>query len=203
MCARPNVSEQRIPQILEAALRIFGEQGLTEARMDDIAEAAGLSKATIYLYFDSKDVLIEKLLFSYLDQTLAALDQVAAEHNTTRSSLQAWVNRFTAELEENIGYTHLGLEFLSLAARKTELRNALTSYYTQYSELIAQILRDGIESGELNSHDTATVASAIIASCEGMHLIWLMAEPRPSLNTQIWAMVETTLNTVAASNRKP
>lgn len=202
MCARPNVSEQRIPQILEAALRIFGEQGLTEARMEDIAEAAGLSKATIYLYFDSKDVLIEKLLFSYLDQTLAALGEVSTEHDTTRSTLKAWVHRFTTELEENVGYTHLGLEFLSLAARKAELRAALTSYFTEYSKLIAQILLDGIESGELDPHDTEIVASAIIASCEGMHLIWLMAEPKPSLNVQIWAMVETTLNAVATSNPK-
>jgi AcrR family transcriptional regulator len=49
--------EERPRQILEAALNVFGEQGLAGARIDDIAERAGISKGTIYLYFPSKDDL--------------------------------------------------------------------------------------------------------------------------------------------------
>ena len=47
--------EERAPEILEAALACFAEKGFAGTRMDDIARRAGISKGTIYLYFESKE----------------------------------------------------------------------------------------------------------------------------------------------------
>jgi AcrR family transcriptional regulator len=49
--------EQRREDILDAAQRVFFEKGLAAATMDDIAEAAELSKGTLYLYYKSKEDL--------------------------------------------------------------------------------------------------------------------------------------------------
>jgi AcrR family transcriptional regulator len=54
--------EERPRQILVAAFRTFAEQGLTNARLEDIAKAAGVSKATIYLYFSSKEELFREVV---------------------------------------------------------------------------------------------------------------------------------------------
>src|SRR5690348_7206531 len=51
----------RIPEILDAALACFAEKGFAGTRMDDIAARAGISKGTIYLYFDSKDAVFKAL----------------------------------------------------------------------------------------------------------------------------------------------
>lgn len=56
----------RIPQILNAALEMFSERGFADARMDDIAAQAGLSKGSLYLHFKSKEHLLEALLFHFL-----------------------------------------------------------------------------------------------------------------------------------------
>jgi AcrR family transcriptional regulator len=53
--------EARVPEILEAALASFGEKGFAGTRMDDIAARAGITKGTIYLYFDSKEALFKAL----------------------------------------------------------------------------------------------------------------------------------------------
>ena len=53
--------EERTPEILEAALATFGERGFAGTRMDDIAAKAGITKGTIYLYFDSKEALFKAL----------------------------------------------------------------------------------------------------------------------------------------------
>ncbi|HEY2836917.1 MAG TPA: TetR/AcrR family transcriptional regulator [Rhizomicrobium sp.] len=53
--------EARAPEILEAALASFGERGFAGTRMDDIAAKAGITKGTIYLYFDSKEALFKAL----------------------------------------------------------------------------------------------------------------------------------------------
>ena len=62
MSPRPNVSDQRKAQILNAAESIFTKKGFYEARMDDIAEETGLSKGAVYLYFKSKNDLIIAIL---------------------------------------------------------------------------------------------------------------------------------------------
>jgi AcrR family transcriptional regulator len=51
----------RIPEILDAALGCFAEKGFAGTRMDDIAARAGISKGTIYLYFDSKEAVFKAL----------------------------------------------------------------------------------------------------------------------------------------------
>jgi len=44
---RPDASEERIAQIIEAALTVFARDGFAQARMDDIAKQAGLGKGTL------------------------------------------------------------------------------------------------------------------------------------------------------------
>jgi len=58
-------AEARRDQILDAALRIFARKGFAECTVDEIAVAAGLAKATLYLYFPSKEVLLQKLVDHY------------------------------------------------------------------------------------------------------------------------------------------
>ncbi len=70
---REKQKEERYAAILQAALRIFAAKGLQEATMDEIAQAAGLGKGTIYYYFASKDALIEELLCSLAEQYFQSL----------------------------------------------------------------------------------------------------------------------------------
>src|SRR5260221_11591312 len=58
MSPRPNVSEERKQQILDAAIAVFARLGFRAARMDDVAEQAGLSKGALYLYYKSKAAII-------------------------------------------------------------------------------------------------------------------------------------------------
>ncbi|MEN0652716.1 MULTISPECIES: TetR/AcrR family transcriptional regulator [Hyphobacterium] len=54
--------EDRPDEILDAALAVFTEQGFAAARVDDIAKRAGLSKGAVYLYFPSKDAMLNALV---------------------------------------------------------------------------------------------------------------------------------------------
>ena len=54
--------QARPDEVLEAALDVFAVNGFAATRMDDIAKAAGLSKAAIYLYFPSKDDVFKALV---------------------------------------------------------------------------------------------------------------------------------------------
>jgi len=71
-------AEARPEEILDAALAAFTERGFEAARMEDIAKAAGISKAAIYLYFPSKMALLEALIEAKVAPLAAQAQTLAA-----------------------------------------------------------------------------------------------------------------------------
>lgn len=77
----------RPSEILEAALAVFAERGYAATRMDDIARRAGVTKGTIYLYFDSKDDVFETLVRESIGMTLGNLVAEADRFNGSAAEL--------------------------------------------------------------------------------------------------------------------
>src|SRR5882757_3515546 len=67
--------DARAPEILDAALGCFADKGFAATRMDDIAARAGITKGTIYLYFESKEAVFKALARQSIG---AQLDDVRA-----------------------------------------------------------------------------------------------------------------------------
>jgi AcrR family transcriptional regulator len=61
--------DDRTQELLEAALHVFARNGYRNTRLDDVAEAAGVTKGTIYHYFDTKEALLLRVIEHY--ETLA------------------------------------------------------------------------------------------------------------------------------------
>lgn len=191
MCARPNVSAERIPQILMAALQVFGRNGLSETRMEDIASAAGLSKATIYLYFKSKDALIAALLQSFLEQSSQGLSIQASDARSSSDVIRNWISAAAAQLGEAKAYAHLGFEFLALAARDANTKSSLSQHYEHYHALLEKLITRGVNSGEYCAVNANQTAKSILAMFEGMHLLWLATPHSVDLEEDSLAAFET------------
>lgn len=71
--------QDRHRDILEAAELVFTTRGFAAARMDDIAETAGVAKGTLYLYFRSKQVLFVELLETRAEEYVTTLDAYLRE----------------------------------------------------------------------------------------------------------------------------
>jgi AcrR family transcriptional regulator len=69
--------EQRAEAILHALERLSAEHGFGAVTMDALADEVGISKATLYQHFDSKDELLAELLKRHLDRFLASLESTA------------------------------------------------------------------------------------------------------------------------------
>jgi len=83
----PEAREARVKTIMTAALDQFSKVGFEAARLDDIAHAAGVAKGTIYLYFDSKERLLEALVASTISAPLEALEQSVSGSTAPASEL--------------------------------------------------------------------------------------------------------------------
>lgn len=92
--ARPN-------EILDAALKVFAEKGFAGARMEDIAKRAGVTKGTIYLYFENKEGVFKTLVRDSIGATLAgvtanARDFQGSARELLRFALNAMAHLLTA-----------------------------------------------------------------------------------------------------------
>lgn len=71
--------EQRPAQIMEAAVKVFSEKGFRAATMEDVAKSAGITKGTIYLYFNSKTELFVAAVRAQLQEVLDLLPRIHYE----------------------------------------------------------------------------------------------------------------------------
>ncbi|MEI4472562.1 TetR/AcrR family transcriptional regulator [Frigidibacter sp. MR17.24] len=85
-------------QILAGALQLFLDRGFEAASMGDIARAAGVSKGTLYVYFQNKEDLFESLIEAKRDRMFQGLEQALAEHETVEARLLAFGKRLAVIL---------------------------------------------------------------------------------------------------------
>jgi len=170
---KPDVSEQRIAQILEAATAVFAEKGFDRATMEDIADAVGINKATIYLYFDSKDALIRAIAEALFARELAGL---RAAHELPGGAIQrlaAYYEALIAEDAEVLPLMPLLYEFYALGLRREDVRAVIADFIRQSAGLLEAIIQEGIDSGELEPTDARQAARALDALLSGTILHWV------------------------------
>jgi AcrR family transcriptional regulator len=85
--ARRRRKDDRPGEIITAALALFAERGFGTTRLDDVAARAGISKATIYLYFPTKEDLFRAVVRQELIPLLLHLEALVATHTGGSAAL--------------------------------------------------------------------------------------------------------------------
>ena len=75
--------EARAEEILEAAVAVFGEMGFARANLCDVAQRAGVSKGTVYLYFENKEALFREMVRSRMASSFPCAESEAAERDSS------------------------------------------------------------------------------------------------------------------------
>src|SRR5216117_4446952 len=73
---RERRKESRPSELLAAALELFVERGFAATRLEDVAARAGVSKGTLYLYFDSKEELFKAVVREIIVTSLERGEQL-------------------------------------------------------------------------------------------------------------------------------
>ena len=175
MSPRPDVSEERRSQIIEAATSVFARQGFNKARMDDIAKEAGVSKGTLYWYFENKDDIITTILDTMIDRQLAYLDITQESEPTAKAKLLKFNDDAVADVLRMKPILSIMLEFWGLLLRRKSLHRIVNNYYKRYFDAIRPIIQEGIDRGEFREVDAESVTVAAGAIYEGTILMWAFA----------------------------
>ena len=184
MTPKPDVSEQRTAQIIAAATAVFAEKGFGGATMADIAAEAGINKATIYLYFDSKDALIRSIAERMFAQELVDLRAAAEAPGTATERLNAFYESIITDEAEFLPLMPIVYEFYARGLRREDVRPVIANFLNQSAALLASIIQDGVESGEFAPTDADKAARALVALLSGTVLHWVYAPKEVDIDAQ-------------------
>ncbi len=168
-----NVSEKRKNQILDAAMKTFSEVGFHKARMSDIADTSGLSKGSLYWYFDSKDSIILNLLEKFFEPELNDLKDLLVDSRSAEDRLEIYVDRVSDDMVAMLKWMPLIHDFIALAFRKEPVRKAISSYYQRHLEILLSLIQQGLDSGEFQADSAMEASIAIGSILEGTVLLWV------------------------------
>ncbi|WP_241963629.1 TetR/AcrR family transcriptional regulator [Gordonibacter sp. 28C] len=87
--------------LLEAALGVIGEKGYSAATVDEIVEAAGVSKGVAYYHFKSKAAMAESILEEGINELIEDFEAIAAKASNAPEALTGMIERFATRIFEN------------------------------------------------------------------------------------------------------
>jgi AcrR family transcriptional regulator len=170
-----NARGEQPRRVLDVAVGLFAEHGFDDVTMADIADAAGVARATVFNYFGSKHGVVEAVTESVIVFYREMLDEALADEATSTPDLLRWLcevmgkgvesqRRLFRSVFREIAQIGLGLDEGSVAQRANE--EALT----RLEELITR----GQTRKELDdTYDPKTLATAFRSLANGTITNWL------------------------------
>ncbi len=156
--------EARIPEILDAALACFAEKGFAATRMEDIASRAGISKGTVYLYFESKQAVFKALARQSIGAQLEGVLAHVAGSQDTSAELLRFVIGAIAHFAITSDRVILGKVLLAEAGNFPELAEFWRREIIDRGlEVFQTIIRRGVASGEFRDVPPEHAARLCIA----------------------------------------
>lgn len=174
MTARGERSSERRAQILQAAAAVYARQGIDGARMDDIVAEAGLSKGTLYWYFDSKDDITIGLVDEMIGGEFVHLRALPDADGTVLERLGRFFDMHATVLQSNPVFGKLGLEFYTISGKLDKVHELVRRYYDEFVDVLLRLVKQGEERGELRVERPHELAVNLIALIEGSTLLWVL-----------------------------
>ena len=146
--------DARPSELTAAALELFVEKGFAATRLEDVAARAGVSKGTLYLYFDSKEELFKAVIQSAVLPVLAEGEQIFASFSGTASELLRELMLGWWRLFGNTALSGIPKLMISEAGNFPEIaRYYHDNVIVRGKRLFARALERGIASGEFRPLD--------------------------------------------------
>jgi AcrR family transcriptional regulator len=155
--------EARPEEILAAALESFAAKGFAATRIEDVAARAGISKGTLYLYFDGKEELFKAVVRQALLPNLARVEALAATfEGPSAQLLERLLATIAGIIDSRVGA--IPKLVIAEAGNFPDLaRFYLDEVVRRGLGLIATILRRGIGRGEFREVDVDHAVFCVIA----------------------------------------
>jgi AcrR family transcriptional regulator len=184
---RRRAPDERRDQLLDAAEQVLTSRGLASTTVADVAEAAGLAKGTMYLYFESKDALLAGLRTRYLARLAETVDCESLSGPTPPPErLMRFVDGMFAWCETNRSLHHLLFH---------EAGFSEDDVFIEPRRMLTDAIADGVAGGDFHDVDPAITADFLVHGLHGL-LVRSLDQPSADRIAIVGAARELTLRSV-------
>jgi AcrR family transcriptional regulator len=161
---RERRKEARPGELLDAALSLFVEKGFAATRAEEVAAKAGVSKGTLFLYFQSKEDLFKAVIRENIANLFPAWNE---EFRTFEGSSAEMLRYAMNSWWVNVGNTPAS-GIVKLVISEAQNFPEIANFYQAEvvlpgTRLLQNILQRGVDSGEFRQMDTSQVVFSIVA----------------------------------------
>jgi TetR/AcrR family transcriptional regulator, fatty acid metabolism regulator protein len=162
-------------RILDAAVRVFARKGFHATRVSEVAKAAGVADGTIYLYFDSKEHLLVSLFEHRVERLLEYLETELPRAPSASHRLQRIIELQLGLFE---GERDLAEVVTVIFRQSTRLMKEYGApKFNAYLDVIARVIAEGQESGELRDDVSPHVAArAVFGALDAITMTWALGK---------------------------
>lgn len=159
---RQRRKEARPREILDAALCLFQSKGFAATRMEEVAQAAGVTKGTVYLYYPSKEDLFKAVIRDIVLPNMDKTEELIQGHTTAYAQIEAimlhWGQGFVSSrgsLTKLIISEAGNFPELALFYQESVIKRAF--------ELITRLIEQGIANGEFRPVNASLLARVLFS----------------------------------------
>ncbi|MEP6694758.1 MAG: TetR/AcrR family transcriptional regulator [Chloroflexota bacterium] len=164
---RNGKAAERETAIRAAALRLFRRKGYEGASMQEIADAVGLYKGSLYYYVSSKEELLVRLFEGRAEQVLGEVGAAASGPGTARERLRAMVRAYVLGVLRHLDSVHVYLrEEHSLPP--TALKQVQREQQAMRDHF-ERVILEGTSQGDFVERDPRLAALALLGMCTWVH----------------------------------
>ena len=172
--SRRSIAEIRREEIVKAFYKVVSEQGFSRATIREIAKAAGCSYRMLHHYFSDKDEIVETFV-DHVSRTYLAELREGVSNELTAGERVEFLNSYFSDLSRfTLDFCRAWVECWALGNSRPVVSEALNRCYNEARTIITDIIRDGMRSGEFRKVDPHIAANLILATYEGMTMLWVV-----------------------------
>jgi TetR/AcrR family fatty acid metabolism transcriptional regulator len=194
------VEQFRCQGIREAAMRVVSRKGYDHVTVQDIADEAGVAKGTVYLYFKSRDDVLEKTMSFSFEEFHALIREAIGRGGTFRECVERVI-------EAQLGYFERQQEFFRLYLAMAEplgerrLRKH-ASYRTHIAHLVSMV-ETAAARGEIHDHPPERIAIALASVIRDVGLQRMTEKSKRPLRDDVDFVREFICRGIAAPTASP
>lgn len=159
--------------LIRSAYKVMGEKGLNNLSLQDVAGEAGVSKAILPYYFDSKENLILLTMRWVLARVAQRIREAVAEADSAEAKASAMIDAIFVGPESNRRFYLVFFDFLGYAARSDRFADVATTFHEICNTLYAEVVRLGQDEGVFSKGDAWEAATVVRALVDGLFTQWV------------------------------
>ena len=163
-------SQETRQRLLEAATRLFSQQGYEATGVAEICAIAGVSKGAFYHHFESKQAVFLALLEDWLARLDAAFTTVRQDSSDVPQAVVRMADMAGGVLASSGVQISIMLEFWMQAYRDPQVWEAAAAPYQRYQQYFAAMVEEGVRQGSLRPVDPQLAARTLVSLAMGLLL---------------------------------